>query len=167
MMKITPVLHFNSIISLAVFSALVFVFFNYILANSVEIIDPCSSTPGKEYTWWLILVPFFVAFLWFFLKKNPSLTMENNKNIYVFTTLFIVPMISFFIAFTVLSSPLIQNYFTNINFTDSIYENDCYGDLEINSVFLNGLSALFVFFISLIVFVLFMNKNRSNNKLLI
>ena len=87
--------------------------------------------------------------------------MEKNENIYVFVTLFIVPLISFFIAFTLLDSVFIQNYFANNNLTDSIYENDCYGDLEINSIFLNGLSALFVFFISLIVFLLFKNKNRS------
>ena len=160
-MKTTPVLNLNSIVNLAVFSVLVFIFFNYILANSVEIIDPCSSTPGKEYTWLLILAPFFVALLWFFLKNNPCLNMEKNETIYVFVTLFIVPLISFFIAFTLLDSVFIQNSFANNNLTDSIYENDCYGDLEINSIFLNGLSALFVFFISLIVFLLFKNKNRS------
>lgn len=162
-MKIISVLKTNPIISLAAFSALIFIFFNYILAKAVETIDPCSATPGQEFNWVAILVPFFFLLLWFYLKKTTSSYIPIYHNIYVFVTLFVIPIISFFLVFIFFSNTSVQNGFLDINHKYSIYEIGCYGELEITLHYLCGLSAFFVFFISLIVFKFFATKNSNVN----
>ncbi|WDF67248.1 hypothetical protein PQ465_13140 [Sphingobacterium oryzagri] len=116
-----------------------FLYMIFILPGALTITDPCSATPGINYTWlWLVLALYLAIFgMWIYRSLRKEVNIRKIAFAIVLL-LFLLPL-----AIAMLTASILYEYehfFSNLSepISDFLYQQGCYQALEVreNALFI-------------------------------
>jgi heme/copper-type cytochrome/quinol oxidase subunit 3 len=138
---------------------------------SVVTIDPCSATPGYDYSNMLFILPsyFFIFLILGIYYIHNTILSRELKLSYLFLLIIILPfsclMLSYKLFFSIIEIDLLYKY----DIWNYFYEHEeCYNNKEVKELPLNILSTILLVISSYLILLLFIkieskNESKHNN----
>lgn len=138
-----------------------FLFVNYIFPYADIFIDPCSSTPGHDYSnsIFIILIYCITFYLIGRYYLQNIFVKSGTKNLYIFLIGVIIPLFSLALGFFFVFS-INENWLLNMGLREYFYKNGCYGDSELKRFIPNIVGSIILMFVSYLLILLKVNKHN-------
>lgn len=112
-----------------------FLYAIYISTNGIVIIDPCSATPGRDFSNLFLIIPLYIiifGYLVFFFIKD---FVKERKRLFfsIFIISICLPTCCFVLAYLSILF-LSENFLREQNIWKYFYEYGCYNDMQTKDI---------------------------------